>query len=130
VSAASIVGGMMFPSVHKLAVAAVVIDVALPFPGIFCAEAEAYCRQRSGTLTPGIGPRWDPWPYICSMSRPSFFFLSLILLIGKGGVFTYYTLLHLRLLSPPSQDFSIIYVYKFNKVLTKYNLTFSSNIHS
>jgi hypothetical protein len=56
-------------------------------------------------LTPGIGPRWDPWPYICSMSRSFFFFLPLILLIDKGGiglfiyrlVFTYYTLLHLRL---------------------------------
>jgi hypothetical protein len=37
------------------------------------AEAEAYCRQPAGTLTPGIGPRWDPWPYICSMSRPLYF---------------------------------------------------------
>jgi hypothetical protein len=34
------------------------------------AEAEAYCRQPAGTLNPGTGPRWDPWPYICSMSRP------------------------------------------------------------
>jgi hypothetical protein len=34
------------------------------------AEAEAYCRQQAGTLNPGTGPRWDPWPYICSMSRP------------------------------------------------------------
>jgi hypothetical protein len=39
------------------------------------AEAEAYCRQPAGTLTPGIGPRWDPWPYICSMSRPLFCFV-------------------------------------------------------
>jgi hypothetical protein len=37
------------------------------------AEAEAYCRQPAATLTTGIGPRWDPWPYICSMSRPLFF---------------------------------------------------------
>jgi hypothetical protein len=38
------------------------------------AEAEAYCRQPAGTLTPGTGPRWDPWPYICSVSRPLFCF--------------------------------------------------------
>jgi hypothetical protein len=37
-------------------------------------QAEAYCRQPAGTLKPGIGPRWDPWPYICSMSRPLFCF--------------------------------------------------------
>jgi hypothetical protein len=36
-------------------------------------EAEAYYRQPSGTLCPGIVSRWDPWPYICSMSRPLFF---------------------------------------------------------
>jgi hypothetical protein len=48
-------------------------------------EAEAYCRQPAGALTLGIGSRWDPWPYIFSMSRP-FFFLSLIPLIDKGGV--------------------------------------------
>jgi hypothetical protein len=29
------------------------------------AEAEAYCRQPAGTLNPGTGPRWDPWPYLC-----------------------------------------------------------------
>jgi hypothetical protein len=39
------------------------------------AEAEAYCRQPAGTLKPGIGPRWDPWPYICSMLRPMFCFV-------------------------------------------------------
>jgi hypothetical protein len=27
-------------------------------------RAEAYCRQSAGTVTPGIGPRWDLWPYI------------------------------------------------------------------
>jgi hypothetical protein len=41
------------------------------------AEAEAYCRQSPGTLTPGIGPRWDPWPYICSIMTPgNLIFLS------------------------------------------------------
>jgi hypothetical protein len=41
-------------------------------------RAEAYCRQSAGTVTPGIRPRWDPWPYICWMLRPLrcfFFFL-------------------------------------------------------
>jgi hypothetical protein len=81
------------------------------------AEAEAYCRQPAGRLTHDIGPRWDPWPYIFSMSRP-LFFLSLILLIDKGGVgllyiyrleFTYYTLLLLKLYSFfLSQSFSRI----------------------
>jgi hypothetical protein len=33
-------------------------------------EAEAYCWQPAGTLTPGIGPCWNPWSYICSLSRP------------------------------------------------------------
>jgi hypothetical protein len=88
------------------------------------AEAEAYCRQPAGTLTPGIGPRWDPWPYICSVSIPLFFSLSLILLIDKGGVgllniyrlvFTYYNLLHLRLHSSfLSQGFSRIYINLIN----------------
>jgi hypothetical protein len=87
----------------------------LPFSIIFdChlkTEAEAYCRQPAGTLTPGIGPRSDPWPYICTMSRPLLFFFSFrwsTLLIKEGlvfyiyrFVFTYYTLLHLRLLFPP-----------------------------
>jgi hypothetical protein len=31
------------------------------------AEAEAYCRQSAGTLNPGTGPRWDPWPYILAI---------------------------------------------------------------
>jgi hypothetical protein len=42
------------------------------------AEAEAYYGQPAGTLTPGIGPRWDPWPYICSMSRPLLFFFPFV----------------------------------------------------
>jgi hypothetical protein len=54
------------------------------------AEAEAYCRQAAGTLTPGIRPRWDPWPYICSVSRPLFFsFRCSSLLIKEGLVFLY-----------------------------------------
>jgi hypothetical protein len=29
-------------------------------------RALAYCRQPASTVTPGIEPRWDPWPYISS----------------------------------------------------------------
>jgi hypothetical protein len=43
-------------------------------------RAVAYCRQPASMITPGIEPRWDPWPYICSMSRLCFFpLLSLFL---------------------------------------------------
>jgi hypothetical protein len=43
-------------------------------------RAVAYCRQPASTVTLGIEPRWDPWPYICSVSRLLFLFLSLFLL--------------------------------------------------
>jgi hypothetical protein len=36
-------------------------------------RAVAYWRQPAITVTPGIEPRWDPWPYICSVSRLLFF---------------------------------------------------------
>jgi hypothetical protein len=36
-------------------------------------RAVAYCRQPASMITPGIEPRWDPWPYICSVSRLLFF---------------------------------------------------------
>jgi hypothetical protein len=48
------------------------VRVLLP---ILYPVAEAYCWQPAGTLNPGTGPRWDPWPYICSMSRPLFCFV-------------------------------------------------------
>jgi hypothetical protein len=67
------------------------------------AAAEAYCRQPAGTLNPGTGPRWNPWPYICSMSRPLLCFVIPFVdppywQVGVGllyiyrMVFTYYTL--------------------------------------
>jgi hypothetical protein len=37
-------------------------------------RAVTYCWQPASTVTPGIEPRWDPWPYICSVSRLLFFF--------------------------------------------------------
>jgi hypothetical protein len=43
-------------------------------------RAVAYCRQPASTVTLGIEPRGDPWPYICSVSRLLFFLLSLLLL--------------------------------------------------
>jgi hypothetical protein len=36
-------------------------------------RAVAYCWQPASTVTPGIEPRWDPRPYIYSMSRLLFF---------------------------------------------------------
>jgi hypothetical protein len=45
-----------------------------PPPNWQQSRAEAYCRQPASTVTPGIEPRWDPLPYICSMSRLLFFF--------------------------------------------------------
>jgi hypothetical protein len=52
------------------------------------AEAEACCRQLAGTLTPGIGPRWDPWPYILFNFKTyvSFSFRWSSLLIKEGLV--------------------------------------------
>jgi hypothetical protein len=103
------------------------------------AEAEAYCRQPAGTLTPGIGPRWDPWPYICSMSRPLFFvFFPLVYppyWQRRGWCFLYIDWCSLTtpystwgyILFFSSQGLSRIYI--FNTLLTKYNLTFNSNIH-
>jgi hypothetical protein len=44
-------------------------------------RAVAYCRQPASTVTLGIELRWDPWPYICSVSRLWFFLLSLFLLL-------------------------------------------------
>jgi hypothetical protein len=38
---------------------------------------EAYCRQSAGTVTPGIGPRWDPWPYIYYLYDNYVFFFFL-----------------------------------------------------
>jgi hypothetical protein len=67
-------------------------------------RAEAYCRQPANMVTPGIGPRWDPWPYICSMSRPLCFSLpSLFLLIDKkeGLDFFFITGVSLLHLAPP-----------------------------
>jgi hypothetical protein len=105
--------------------------------GSISTEAETYCRQPAGTLTPGIAPRWDPWPYIQCQDL-CFFFPLVDPRIEKGGVglfiykyrlvFTYYTLLHLRLHFFSTRD-SVVYIYKFNNLLTKCNLIFCSNIH-
>jgi hypothetical protein len=37
-------------------------------------RAVAYCRRPASTVTLGIEPRWDPWTYICSVSRLLFCF--------------------------------------------------------
>jgi hypothetical protein len=54
-------------------------------------RAVAYCRQPASTVTPDIEPLWDPWPYICSVSRLWVFFLLLLFLFDKkGGVGLFY----------------------------------------
>jgi hypothetical protein len=65
-------------------------------------RAVTYCRQPASTVTRGIEPRWDPWPYICSVSRLLFFFSSFVVppLIKRERLgFFYnwcYTLFHPR----------------------------------
>jgi hypothetical protein len=51
-------------------------------------RAVAYCQQPASTVTPGIEPHWDPWPYICSMSRLFFSFPSFVVtpLIKREGL--------------------------------------------
>jgi hypothetical protein len=48
-------------------------------------RAVAYCRQPASTVTLGIEPRWDPWPYICSVSRVFFFFFFRCSSFDKKG---------------------------------------------
>jgi hypothetical protein len=75
------------------------------------AEAEAYCREPAGTLKPGIGSRWDPWPYICSMSRPLFCFVFPFVdppcWQRRGWSFIYiYNGVYLLHLTPPEVTFT------------------------
>jgi hypothetical protein len=61
---------------------------------------EAYCRQSAGTITPGIGPRWDPWPYFSFGFSPLFFFLSSLVLLkdkrsGWSFLFEFFSGVHL-----------------------------------
>jgi hypothetical protein len=55
-------------------------------------RAVAYCRQPARMVTLGIEPRWDPWPYICSVSRllSFFFFFRCSSFDKKGGVGLFY----------------------------------------
>jgi hypothetical protein len=51
----------------------------------------AYYRQPASTVTPGIESRWDPWPYICSISRLLFLsFFRCSSFDKKGGVGLFY----------------------------------------
>jgi hypothetical protein len=55
-------------------------------------RAEVYCRQPASTVTLGIEHRWDPWPYICSVSILLFFFFFFRCssFDKKGGVGLFY----------------------------------------
>jgi hypothetical protein len=90
-------------------------------------RALAYCRQRASTVTLGIEPRWDPWPYICSVSRP-FFFFRCSSFDKKGAVGLFYNWCSLT--TPCSirghikvGDIYILYIF------TKHKLTLSSTTY-
>jgi hypothetical protein len=89
----------------------------------------AYCRQPASTVILGIEPRWDPWPYIFSVSRLLFFFSFVVppLIKREGlGFFynwcslttTYSTQGHIKV-----GDIYILYIFKQHK------LTLSSTTH-
>jgi hypothetical protein len=63
----------------------------LLFQSFMQSRAGAYCRQSAGTVTPGIGPRWDPWPYIYYLYDNYVFSFSLT----RGRVWLLYMLLAL-----------------------------------
>jgi hypothetical protein len=84
------------------------------------AVAEAYCRQPAGTLTPGIRPRWDPWPYIFQMSRTfvSFSFRWSSLLIKEGLVF--FVQIGVRLLHPTPPEVTIFFAVTFLVIASRH----------
>jgi hypothetical protein len=89
-------------------------------------RAVAYCRQPASTVTLGTEPLWDPWTYICSVSRLLFFFFFRCSSFDKkGGVGLFYNWCSLT--TPYSTrrhikvgDIYILYIF------TKHKLTLSS----
>jgi hypothetical protein len=55
-------------------------------------RAVVYCWQPASTVTPGIEPCWDPWPYICSVSRLLYFFLLSLFLVRSSARILLYPL--------------------------------------
>jgi hypothetical protein len=64
-------------------------------------SAVAYCRQPASTVTPGIEPCWDPWPYIYSTSRLLFFSFVVPPLIKREGLDVFIIGVPLLHLIPP-----------------------------
>jgi hypothetical protein len=58
----------------------------IPYVCDYITKAAAYCQQPASTVALGIEPRWDPWPYICSVSRLLFFFSFVPPLIKREGL--------------------------------------------
>jgi hypothetical protein len=91
-------------------------------------RAVAYCRQAASTVILGIEPHWDPWPYICSVSRhlffSSFFVPPLIRRERLGFFIIGVPLLHLSTRGHIKVgDIYILYIF------TKHKLTLSSTIY-
>jgi hypothetical protein len=84
-------------------------------------RAEAYCRQLASTVALGIEPRWDPWPYICSLSR-LFFSSSFVvppLIKGIGWAFFVIGVPLLHLFHPRSHwSRGYIHIIHFHKTQT------------
>jgi hypothetical protein len=59
-------------------------------------RAVAYCRQPASTVTPGIEPRWDPWPLFSVKTFVLFSFFRRSSFDKKGvvGLFYKYNVLY------------------------------------
>jgi hypothetical protein len=80
-------------------------------------RAVAYYRQPASTVILGVKPFWDPWPYICSVSRLLFFSFVVPPLIRREGLGFFYNWCSLT--TPYSTRGHInvgdIYIYIFTK---------------
>jgi hypothetical protein len=115
----------------------VMVEVFEPASTLSCqcraeqSRAVAYCLQPASTVTLGIEPRWDPWSYICSVSRFLFlfFFFHCSSFDKREGLDFFYNWCSLA--TPYSTrghikvgDIYILYIF------TKHKLTLSSIIYS
>jgi hypothetical protein len=92
-------------------------------------RAVAYCRQPASTVTLGIEPHWDPWPYICSVSRNLFFFVVVVPpLIKKEGLGFFLNWCSLTTLYSTQGHTKVGNIYILY-IFTKHKLTLSSTTY-